>query len=480
MANYKFFQMKVAGRKDEIEILGNLLKSDSPAFLAMYGRRRIGKTYLLRQVYESHIIFEASGIHENEMEQQLENFWLVLLELMPNLRFSNPPKTWLKAFAYLKEYILSLKGKKKKVIFLDEISWFDTPRSGFLAALDNFWNQFCSKRNDIILTICGSAASWIINKVINNRGGLHNRVTKTIQLFPFTLAETNEYLITKNIQLSKKDIIELYMCIGGVPFYYKDIKKGKSVVQIINELCFTQKASLKNEFNNLYASLFKNAHLHIEIVTALAKKNRGLTRQEIIAETGLSSGGGTTVLLNELIECGFVTQILPINKTSEDKLYRLIDEFSLFYFKFMYKSKITDWTTVFSKQPYRIWCGYAFETICLKHTAQIKYKLGISGIASNDYSWVKKGTKLDEGAQIDLLIDRADNCISMCEMKFYNAPFEITKQYADNLRDKREIFKTNTKTKKNIFITLITLYGVKQNEHSLSIVSNEVLGDDLF
>ncbi len=472
--------MKIAGRKDEIEVLETMLKSDSSEFVAMYGRRRIGKTYLLRQVFESNIIFEASGIHENEMEQQLESFWLVLLEVMPNLRFSSPPKTWLQAFALLKQYILSLKGKKKKVIFLDEISWFDTPRSGFLAALDNFWNQFCSKRDDIILTICGSAASWIINKVINNRGGLHNRVTKTIRLFPFTLAETNEYLTTKNIHLSKKDIIELYMCIGGVPFYYKDITKGKSVVQIINELCFSPKASLKKEFDNLYASLFKNAHLHVEIVNVLAKKNKGLTRQEIITETGLSSGGGTTDLLNELIECGFITTILPINKTTEDKLYRLIDEFSLFYFKFMYKSKTSNWTSVFSKQPYRIWCGYAFETLCMKHTAQIKHKLGISGIASNDYSWIKKGTKTDEGAQIDLLIDRADNCISMCEMKFYDAPFEITKQYADSLRDKREIFKTNTKTKKNIFITLITLYGVKQNEHSLSIVSNEVVGDDLF
>ncbi len=472
--------MKLAGRKDEIEMLETILKSDDSEFVAMYGRRRIGKTYLLRQVFQPSIIFEASGIHENEIEQQLESFWLVLLERMPKLKFTIPPKTWLQAFALLKQYVLSLKGKKKKVIFLDEISWYDTPRSGFLAALDNFWNQFCSKRDDIILTICGSAASWIIKKVINNRGGLHNRVTKTIQLFPFTLAETNEYLLMKNIHLSKKDVIELYMCIGGVPFYYKDIVKGKSVVQIINELCFTQKATLKNEFNNLYASLFKNAHLHVAIVSALAKKNKGLSRQEIITETGLSSGGGMTTLLSELIECGFVTEIHPINKTKEDKLYRLIDEFSLFYFKFMYKSKIIDWTTTFNKQAYKIWCGYAFETICLKHAKQIKNKLGISGIASNEYSWIKKGINNEQGCQIDLLIDRADNCITMCEIKFHNAAFEITQQYANTLRDKREIFKTNTKTKKNIFITFITLYGIKQNEHSLSLVSNEVVGDDLF
>jgi uncharacterized protein len=472
--------MKLAGRKDEIEMLETIMKSDSSEFVAMYGRRRIGKTYLIRQVFQSNIVFEASGIHEKEMEQQLENFWLVLLEQMPELKLTSPPRTWLQAFSLLKQYIISLKGTKKKVIFLDEISWFDTPRSGFLAALDNFWNQFCTKRDDIILTICGSAASWIIKKVINNRGGLHNRVTKTIRLFPFTLAETNEYLLMKNIQLSKKDVIELYMRIGGVPFYYKDISKGKSVVQIIQELCFAPNASLKDEFNNLYASLFKNAHLHVAIVSALAKKNKGLTREEILAETGLSSGGGFTELLKELKECGFIAEIFPIIKTNDDKLYRLIDEFSLFYFKFMYKSKISNWTTTFNKQSYKIWCGYTFETICMKHVAQIKNKLGISGIASNEYSWIKKGTKTEDGCQIDLLIDRADNCITMCEIKFHNAAFEITQQYANALRDKREIFSANTKTKKNIFITFISLYGIKQNEHSLSIVSNEVVGDDLF
>jgi uncharacterized protein len=472
--------MKVAGRKDEIKILETVLKSESSEFVAMYGRRRIGKTYLLRQVLQHHIIFETSGLHENSIEQQLENFWFALIELMPQIKFTSPPKTWLQAFTLLKQYVNSLKGKKKKVIFLDEISWYDTPRSGFLAALDNFWNQFCSKRDDIVLTICGSAASWIINKVINNRGGLHNRITKSIQLLPFTLAETNEFLLMKNITLSKKDVIELYMCIGGVPFYYNDIPKGKSVVQIINELCFEQNATLKIEFNNLYASLFKNAHLHVAIVHALAQKQKGLTRQEIITETGLKSGGGMTTLLTELIECGFVAEIYPINKTKEDKLYRLIDEYSLFYFKFINKSKITDWTTTFTKQPYKTWCGYAFETICLKHTKQIKLKLGISGIASNEYSWIQKGTKTQIGTQIDLLIDRADNCISMCEVKFQNAAFELTEQYANTLREKREVFKQNTKTKKNIFITLITLYGVKQNEHSLSLISNEIVAEDLF
>jgi uncharacterized protein len=255
---------------------------------------------------------------------------------------------------------------------------------------------------------------------------------------------------------------------------------GISVVQIIQELCFAPNASLKDEFNNLYASLFKNAHLHVAIVSALAKKNKGLTREEILVETGLSSGGGFTELLKELKECGFIAEIFPINKTNDDKLYRLIDEFSLFYFKFMYKSKITNWTTTFNKQSYKIWCGYTFETICMKYVGQIKSKLGISGIASNEYSWIKKGTKTEDGCQIDLLIDRADNCITMCEIKFHNAAFEITQQYSDTLRDKREIFRANTKTKKNIFITFISLYGIKQNEHSLSIVSNEVVGDDLF
>lgn len=472
--------MEIAGRKDEIKILLDTVQKNNSEFLAVYGRRRIGKTYLIREVYQEQIIFECSGLHQKDFAQQLENFWLTLIEVSPNEK-PPLPKTWLQAFSNLKTYIKSLETTQKKVIFLDEIAWFETPKSGFLAALDNFWNQFCSKRSDIILVICGSAASWIINKVINDRGGLHNRITRRIQLMPFTLKETKEFLEMNKVRLVNKDIVRLYMSVGGIPFYLKDIESGQSVPQILDNLFFSPQATLTNEFSNLYASLFKNSEIHVSIIKALAKKNKGLTRKEIIEETGIKSGGGLTNSLQELIECGFVKIILPINKTKEDALYRLVDEFSIFYFKFLQDNKVNSSWLQFSNKPvYKIWTGYAFENLCFKHIYQIKKGLGINGIISNEYSWIQKGTKEEKGTQIDFIIDRDDNCINILELKFYDAVFEINKNYAEQLREKVGIFKDKNRIKKNIFTTMITSNGVKKNEYFLSTITNELEIDTLF
>ena len=472
--------MKIAGRKDEIKMLQGLITKEDSSFLALYGRRRIGKTYLVRQVYENQIVFECSGLHQRDLSQQLENFWLTLIEANPKEKPSLP-KTWLQAFSLLKMYVSSLPEQQKKVIFLDEIAWFETQKSGFLAALDNFWNQFCSKRNDIILVICGSAASWIIDKVINDRGGLHNRITCHVQLMQFTLKETKEYLEMSNIRLTPKDIATLYMAVGGVPYYLKDIKSGQSVAQILDDLFFLPQAILKNEFNNLYASLFKNSDLHILLIKALANKNKGLTRNELLAETGISSGGGFSVLLQELVACGFIKIIYPINKSKEDLLYRLVDEYSIFYFKFLVNNKAnSSWLQMTNKPVFKIWTGYAFENLCFKHIFQIKKALGIHGIISNEYSWIQKGDKTQQGTQFDFIIDRDDNCINILELKFYDTIFEINKNYAQQLNEKVSIFKEKTKLKKNVFLTLLTANGAKKNEYYLSTITNELVLEDLF
>jgi hypothetical protein len=472
--------MIVAGREDEIKILQNLLNKKGSEFLAVYGRRRIGKTYLIRQVYEKSIVFEASGLHGKEMAQQLESFWLALLDVNTTEK-PTIPKTWLQAFSLLKIHLNNLETKKKKVVFLDEIAWFETPKSGFLAALDNFWNSYCSKRNDIILVICGSAASWIIDKVINNKGGLHNRITAHIQLMPFTLKETKQFLELSNVKLTLKDLATLYMSVGGVPFYLKDIKSGQSVSQILDELFFKPQALLKNEFGNLYASLFKNSDLHISIIKALATKSKGLTRKELLVDTKLTSGGGFSKLLDELVACGFIKIIYPINKTKEDFLYRLVDEYSIFYFKFLQNNKVnSSWLQISNTQSYKTWCGYAFENLSFKHILNIKKALGINGIISNEYSWIDKGNTPEKGAQIDFIIDRNDNCITILELKFYDTVFEITKNYAEELQHKVTLFKKKTKTNKNVFITMLTANGVKNNEYYLSVITNELNLSDLF
>ncbi len=472
--------MKIAGRVNEIKMMKHLLEKQQSEFLAVYGRRRIGKTYLIREVFKDNIVFECSGLHQKDMKQQLENFWLTLIETQTTEK-SSLPKTWLQAFSILRANINSLNNQTKKVIFLDEIAWFETPRSGFLAALDNFWNQFCSKRNDIVLVICGSAASWIIDKVINDRGGLHNRVTNHIQLMPFTLKETKDFLSMSGVNLTLKDIVALYMSVGGIPYYLKDVQPGESVVQIIDNLFFKPNSSLKNEFSNLYASLFKNSDQHVLIIKALANKNKGLTRNEILEITSLKSGGSFTVLLQELVMCGFIKIIYPINKSKEDLLYRLVDEYSIFYFKFLINNKTNNsWLQVANTQSYKIWAGYAFENICFKHVLQIKAALGIKGIISNEYSWIYRGDKNEKGTQIDFIIDRADNCINLLELKYHDVCFEITKSYNEQLRERLNIFKSKNKTQKNIFITLLALNGVKKNEYYLNIITNEIAVEELF
>ncbi len=471
--------MKIAGRKAEIALLESLLKKDEAEFVAVYGRRRVGKTFLVRQVYKNQIVFECSGLHKKSFGQQLENFWLTLQEVRQSPTL--PPKTWLQAFAQLKSYLNTLKSPDKKVVFLDEIPWFETPRSGFLAALDNFWNQYCSKREDIILVICGSAASWIIKKIINDRGGLHNRITTHIRLMPFTLRETKTFLEMNQVQLTLKDIAQLYICMGGIPFYLKNVQPGKSIPQILDDLFFVPQASLKQEFYNLYASLFKNSEDHEKIIAALSAKNKGLTRNEIIAETKLNSNGRLSVILKELVECGFVKQIFPAHQKTAKPLYRLTDEYSIFYFKFLKNRKLnSSWLQIFNQSVHTIWLGYAFENLCLKHILPIKKALGIHGIISNEYTWSQKGNDTTKGAQIDLVIDRSDNCINIFELKFSNKPYEISKSYAEQLQQKTAVFKTQTKTKKNVFLTFLTTQGVQQNKYYLSVVTNQLTIEDLF
>ncbi len=473
--------MKLAGRKKEVKLLNHLLEKDQSEFVAVYGRRRVGKTYLIRQVYKNDIVFECAGLHQKEFGQQLENFWLTLLEYNDGKKIDDLPKTWLQAFSQLKLLIKRQKGNEKKVIFLDEISWFETPRSGFLAALDNFWNQFCSKREDIILVICGSAASWIIKKVINNRGGLHNRITTHLKLLPFTLNETKAFLELNKVHLTLKDIAQLYMCVGGIPFYLKDVKAGKSVPQILDDLFFISQATLRNEFSNLYAALFKNYEQHEKIVAALSTKNKGLTRTALIKATKIISGSGLTTCLKELIECGFIKIIYPIGNKKTDALYRLVDEYTIFYFRFLADNKTnTSWVKMTNKPSYKIWSGYAFENLCIKHSYFIKKALEIGGVITNEYSWTQKGTKEKKGAQIDFILDRDDNCINILELKYHDAEFEVTKQYASQLREKVQIFKSNTNTKKNIFLTILTIYGTKINDHYTSIITNQLTIEDLF
>lgn len=468
--------MEIIGRKEEIEIMESYLMDDKPHLLAVIGRRRVGKTFLIREVYKENTVFEMTGLQNADKNTQLINFTLQMNQYFQKEEQHDIPEDWLRAFNLLNKVIGKLKSSEKPVVFFDEVPWIAGKKSEFTEALGHWWNNWASQKN-IVVVICGSAASWMIEHIVNAKGGLHNRITKLITLMPFTLSETKEFLEAKNIEISNYQIIQIYLAIGGIPHYLEQIEKGKSAAQNIQSICFSKDGVLRNEFKNLYSALFDNAGNHVKIIKALSSKSKGLERQEILRITGMNDGGYFSDILTELETSGFITTFEPLEKKKKDTLYRLTDEYSLFYLHFMEgKSKFgsEEWIRISQSQEYKIWCGYAFENLCIKHVDKIKEALGISGVQTNVNSFLHKKNKVyEKGFQIDLLIDRKDDVINICEMKFYAEEFSISSDYAKNLRTKKEGLKAVTGTKKMVHITFVTSYGVFENQNKTDLVDND-------
>jgi len=474
----------IIGRKDEITILEEVLKTKDAGLMAVYGRRRVGKTFLIRNFFADRLIFELTGMYGGSLKEQLLQFSKSLQKATDSALSLKPPGTWVEAFHALEQFLDKLPKRKKLVIFLDEFPWLDSRKSGFLSAFEHFWNSWASQQAHLLFVICGSAASWMIRKIVNNRGGLHHRITQKMRLLPFTLAETETYLKSKGSNLDKYQILQLYMALGGIPQYLNNVKKGDSAQEVIEKTCFKKDGLLNGEFNNLYTSLFENADNHLKAVRVLAATPKGLTRQEIIEECGLSSGGRTTLMLDELEQSGFIKSNKPYDKETKEGIYRLVDEFSLFYLKFMDKADATtNWARISEGASYKIWSGMAFEAVCLKHIDQIKNGLGLKGKSTKETGWryiPPKGAK-EDGTQIDLLIDREeDHSINICEIKFYKGELIISKSYAGELQQKLDVFQEKVKPRKTLFLTLITTYGVKDNSHSDSLVKKSLTMDVLF
>ncbi len=470
----------IIGRDNEKAVLQSIVEERSAALVAITGRRRIGKTYLIKSFFKEDYDFDYSGTFNGDMEFHLSTFALKLNAYKnPQLKTIPTPSTWLDAFMLLQKQLAKIKTKKKLVVFIDEMPWIDTPKSMFMMAFDWFWNTWASTQN-IVVIICGSATSWMIKKILNNNGGLHNRVTSRIHLQPFTLSETKALLRHKNIVLSNYNIAELYMAFGGVPYYLNEVTKGESTTQAIQRICFAHNGLLTTEFDNLYRALFANATTHIAIVKALGSKAKGLTRQEVLQLTKLQDGGSFTDILQELEWCDFIQTCSPYGNLKKDTLYRLTDEFTLFYLKFMYKKKQINWQQFADTPIWKTWCGYAFENLCIKHLPQIKKTLGIAGVHTNVCSYTAKANSTYNGVQIDVLIERRDGIINLCEMKFSSKPYTITKNYATELRNKKGIFIERTKTQKPIFVTLVTAMGLHHNMWSSEAVQQQLVLDNLF
>ncbi len=476
------------GRNNEIATLHELLNSDESQFVAVYGRRRVGKTFLIRENYKSNFIFQHTGTYGAPCKEQLKSFQQSLY--FAGMSKCALPKTWSEAFGLLWNFIKNCPERDdKKVIFIDELPWMDTPKSNFIHALDHFWNAWASTRKDLILVICGSATSWIIDNVVMNYGGLHNRLTCQINLQPFTLKECKQYCDAKNLGYKNRQILEAYMAIGGIPYYWSFLKKGKSLAQNFDRMFFQPNGELIHEYDSLYASLFKKPRCHIAIINALASKKQGLLRDDLLKISRLTDNSQFSKALRELEQCGFIRKFTAIGKKIKDTSYQLIDNYTLFYFDFISENVNEDthfWSSSMGTSIHYSWAGRAFERVCMQHILQIKEALGFAAVISSVHSWTCKGKKdpitgktLSKGAQIDMLIDRNDDTINLCEMKYTNAPYTITEEEDERIRNRRETFIKETGTKKAVLITMITSFGLVPGGYADDIQCQLTM-DDLF
>ena len=468
------------GRRTEISVIEDCLQSGRPEFLVLYGRRRVGKTYLIKEYFNESFAFYATGVPMVNTRKQLRIFHEALAAHGDTTKVI--PRDWFEAFARLQQILKEKSVTRerrtgRRVVFLDELPWMDTARSDFKSALDYFWNGWASSQKDLMLIVCGSATAWIINNIVKDNGGFYNRVTMQIHLKPFCLEECRQLLEGNGMRMTDCQIVESHMIFGGIPYYLNHLKASMSLAQNVETLFFGESAPLRHEFSQLFTSLFSNADRYINILRALSKKNSGLTRQELLREKNIIQGKELTKCLNELEQSGFIRKYRDYAREKNGCHFQLIDPMVLFHFKFLETGKVLSWMDYINTPAYYSWRGIAFERVCLLHLEQIRKALGINGISTQALSWSSK--KTSPGAQIDLLIDRKDDVINLCEMKFSTEPFEIDATYEKDLTHKIEVFRKETGTKKAILLTMISFAGLKNNKHR-GIVVKELTGKDLF
>ncbi|MBO4910124.1 MAG: ATP-binding protein [Lachnospiraceae bacterium] len=462
--------MTLIGREKEQDLLKQCSSSKRPEFLVVYGRRRVGKTYLIKEYFHERFSFYSTGIPSEKTHNQLKAFNESLINYGDDYR--TIPKDWFEAFRRLRKVlerndIIRDPASGKRIVFLDEVPWMDTARSDFKSAFDYFWNSWGSSQNDLVLIVCGSATSWIITNILSDKGGFYNRITRKMLLEPFSLYECEQYFKNNGVQISRNQIIESYMIFGGIPYYLNLFDKRMSLTQNVDNLIFDKNGQLHFEYDHLFSSLFKNSSNHVKVIESIAAKKCGLSRTDISKASGVADGEGLTKALKELEQCGFIRKYLSYPKKKKGYIYQVIDPFVLFSLYFLVNEKIRSWKSFFKSPEYYAWRGNSFEIVCLNHIPQIKMCLGISGVESMEYSW--KSNKIKSGAQIDLLIDRNDDVINVCEMKFSNNEFVIDEDYEKVLNNKIDLFRKETKTNKAVHLTLVSVNGVKINEYSEAV-----------
>lgn len=480
--------VKIIGRRKEQKVLDKIWNSKNAELVAVYGRRRVGKTFLIREHFKTQKnYFELTGMKDTTVTEQLKNFTEAFSKSYYDDSLLQPPQDWRNAFALLTREI-EKSPKQKHLLFFDELPWLATKKSMFIQALDYYWNSKWSRMPNVKIILCGSAASWMLEKLINAKGGLHNRITSIMLIQPFTLFETKEYLLARNVRLNEKHLLDLYMVMGGIPHYLNFVDGTKSAEQNIQNMCFKNDGVLLTEFERLFKSLFDAAEVNLRIIREIARKREGISREDLLSKTGMSSGGTFKKRISELQAAGFIHGFTPYRFKKKEQYFRVLDEYSAFYLTWI--DPIVDkgflqhnyWKSLLRSSRWTSWAGYAFESVCFKHLSQILHALDLDSIPCEVGNWryiPKKGSK-EKGAQIDLLFDRQDNAVTLCEIKHSSKKYIIDKAYAKDLHSKIDVFQERTKTTKQLFLALITTIGIKKGIWSKELVTNEVTLKDLF
>ena len=473
----------LTGRENEIATLEKALASQEAEMISVIGRRRVGKTFLIQSVYRERMAFEISGLQYADKNDQLRNFHQQLRRAFPGREAQPVPNDWLDAFFQLTAALDATDdGKGKRVIFFDEVPWLATHKAKFLMGLSYFWNSWAVQRN-VVVVICGSAASWMIRKVLRDKGGLHNRVTRRIRLAPFDLADTEAYLKARHVNMNRRQLLLLYMAMGGIPHYLKEVEAGESAAQAIDRICFSEDGLLRDEFQALYPALFDQSEVHVKVIRALAKTQQGYDRQQLLSSAKVTDGGYLTRVLDELVESGFISTYPIYGKKKKGMRYRLTDQYSSFYLRFIEPNAYGgtgSFMALSQTQAYKSWCGYAFETVCLQHVPQIKEALRIGGLYTRSSTFYQRGTPNEEGAQIDLLLDRNDGVINLVETKFYDGPYRMEKPAIERLERQRRVFQLASKTRKQLSWVLLAAEGGAPTTNSQGVIDHFLSGDDLF
>lgn len=475
----------MTGRKLEQQTLQRALDKKTAQIVVVYGRRRVGKTFLVNEFFHNSYAFKHTAVSpveewgaKGQMQNQLSEFYYSLKTYGLG-KEHKCPKTWSDAFHLLQELLDSKADGSNQVLFIDELPWMDTPRSGFVSAFEHFCNDWCSARKYVKLIVCGSATSWICDEMLESKGGLYDRVTSSIYVRPFTLKECEDYFREEGFHMDRYDIVQAYMAFGGIPYYMSQFREDLSTVQNIDALLFDKDSILYDEFDKLFSSQFSSPEYLKSIITAVAEKRCGLTRDEIVSKTGNSSGGTFSKSLKALEKSRLIVSYKPFGEKTVK--YRISDPFCSFYIHYVKANRAQKnfWQMHYNSPAMNSWLGYAFEEIVFYHIDQVKQALGISGVCTNESAWSVEGTSAQEGIQIDLLIERADRVINICEIKICNDEYAVTAAYARKILTREEYASNYFKNRRSVSSVLITTYGLKRNEYS-GRFQKVITMDDLF